>query len=163
MGIRTIPSIDLKNTDPISLENSWGKYALIVWCFIPILPILDVEVWKQGGRTNYSTFINLMGFLFLVTYHLVLQLLKYRGREDMEAPGGKINKILKDTNSNFMMDIPVVNDIINNKDLNFIDNEAYIFEEAIQNWKESPISKYYIWVEEKYGVELLLRLDKNIV
>ena len=42
----------------------------------------------------------------------------------MEAPGGKINKILKDTNSNFMMDMPVVNDIINNKDLNLIDNEA---------------------------------------
>ena len=40
----------------------------------------------------------------------------------MEATGGKINKILKDTNSNFMMDIPVVNDNINNKDLNFIEN-----------------------------------------
>ena len=83
---------------------------------------------------------------------MVFQLLKYRGREDMEAPGGKLNNILKDTNSNFIIDIPVVNDIIYNKYDNAIDNETYSFEEVIQNWKESPISKYYIWVEEKYGV-----------
>ena len=78
-------------------------------------------------------------------------------------PGGKINKILKDTNSNFVMDMPVVNDIIHNKDKNLIENEAYIFEEVIQSWKESPIIKYYIWVEETYGGGLLLRTDKNIV
>ena len=51
----------------------------------------------------------------------------------MEATGGKINKILKDTNSNFVMDMPFVNDIIHNKDKNLIENEAYIFEEVIQN------------------------------
>ena len=54
----------------------------------------------------------------------------------MEAPGGKLNKILKDSTFNFMMDTPVVNDIIHNKDENVIDNETYSFEEVIQNWKE---------------------------
>ena len=81
----------------------------------------------------------------------------------MEAPYAKLNKILKDEIFNVMMDMPVVNDIIYKKYDNAIDNKAYRLEEVIQSWKEAPISKYYIWVEETYGGELLLRLDKNIV
>ena len=81
----------------------------------------------------------------------------------MEALYEKLNKMLKDATFNIMMDMPVVNEIIYNKYENVINNEAYIFEEVIQSWKEAPISKYYIWVEETYGGELLLRIDKNIV
>ena len=46
----------------------------------------------------------------------------------MEAPYGKLNKILKDEIFNVMMDMPVVNDIIYNKYDNAIDNETYSFE-----------------------------------
>ena len=62
----------------------------------------------------------------------------------MEGPYAKLNKILKDEIFNVMMDMPVVNDVIYKKYDNAIDNEAYSFEEVIQNWKESLISKYYI-------------------
>ena len=81
----------------------------------------------------------------------------------MEALYEKLNNMLKDATFNIMMDMPVVNEIIYNKYENVINNEAYIFEEVIQSWKESPIIKYYIWVEETYGGGLLLRTDKNIV
>ena len=81
----------------------------------------------------------------------------------MEAPDGKLNNMLKYATFNVRIDIPVVSDIIYNKYENVIDNEAYISEEVIQRWKESPIKKYYIWIEETYGGGLFLSSEKNIV
>ena len=81
----------------------------------------------------------------------------------MEAPDGKLNNMLKYATFNVRIDIPVVSDIIYNKYENVIDNESYISEEVIQRWKESPINKYYIWIEETYGGGLFLSSEKNIV
>ena len=70
----------------------------------------------------------------------------------MEVPDVKLDNIFKDATFNFMMDIPVVNDIICNKYDNVIDNEEYSFEEVIKSWKEAPISKYYIlWRRHMWG------------
>ena len=46
----------------------------------------------------------------------------------MEAPDGKLNKVLKDETLNVIMYMTFINDNIYNKDENVIDNEACIFE-----------------------------------